>query len=403
MDVTQGLPEKDVVVVRLIDTPKAVIDTWLDYRVDSNFMTPTDGWSMTVAVEGLAKNVRDGLVPGAELQLTVNGKTQLSGYINQITRDASRDRGVTLNLQGCDKLGPVVDSCADPTVQFKASQTLLDVLERVLGPYGFYSFKIDNDENTSVLSGTSQGTKTSKKGKPLKSVVLHQLRPHANEGAFAFAARIAQRHGLWIWLAANGKDVIVGTPTYAKRALYSLRRTSTGPNNILDGSVTQNLGEQPSIIVADGFSGGSEFGHGRIRALVENPALDVNNSAIVAKWKAQGATNVVIPYAGPKMKSKTARPLYLHDDDSKTQEQLDNFVRREMSLRLRHSLSARYTVYGHTSEKGAIWSVDTMVNVNDQVGHLNEPLWILGRTFAKSRSGGSTTELELIRPHTLTF
>jgi len=47
------------------------------------------------------------------------------------------------------------------------------------------------------------------------------------------------------------------------------------------------------------------------------------------------------------------------------------------------------------------WAVDTMVDVQDDVGGVYEPLYVLSRTFHKSRSGGTKTDLELIRRYSL--
>lgn len=394
--------EKDVVVLEIVDADIR-LHRWISYSVNSNFLTPTDGWSVELAWDSLTASQRRAVVPGAEVRLTVNNHQQLSGYIDEVATGVSRSGGATMRLGGRDRVGQVVDACADPTQQFKASMTILDVLKGVFGPYGWSlddKFHLTNDVNRNAITGNTRGTKTSKKGKPLKSYALHQLRPYPNEGAFAFAARICQRRGLWIWGAADGNSLVVGKPDFDQDASYAIRVTATDGTRVLNASVTRELSEQPSIIVADGFAGGGEFGKSRIKSYMENPALDVNNGAIIAKFP--NAKKVTIPFHGTKIKIKAARPLYLHDDEAKTQEQLDNFIRREMALRLRNGLTATYEVEGHVSD-GNVWAVDTIVTVKDEVAGIDEPLWVLSRTFKKSRAGGTTTDLELIRPHSLEF
>ncbi len=55
---------------------------------------------------------------------------------------------------------------------------------------------------------------------------------------------------------------------------------------------------------------------------------------------------------------------------------------------------------GHTDpESGAIWSVNTMVEVQDDICGLNENLWIASRTFSNSGGQGAVTDLELWRPN----
>ena len=100
------------------------------------------------------------------------------------------------------------------------------------------------------------------------------------------------------------------------------------------------------------------------------------------------------------------RPVFLHDDESKTQEQLNNFVRREMSLAVRKSLTAEYTVEGHgqkNEDDGGFvpWDIDTVVDVLDDVAGIAERMYVVGRGFEKSRQSGTTTRLELIRLHSI--
>lgn len=405
--------ERDLVELHVIQPRQFQIFTWLWYRVSTHFLTPSDGWSFAVAAADIPADDRNAIRPGAEIRLTVNGHEQLSGFITSVTFRASPGSGYEITIEGHDKLGPAVAGNADPRLIFKPPMTILDVLKGVLGPYGFsrdLDFLIDNDENRNVLSGSRRGTPTTKKGKPLKKFALHQLRPYPNEGALAFVARICQRHGIWPWLSADGTKIIVGKPDFYQGPKNHIVRLLSGEaNNILDGSVTLDLGEQPSIVVADGFSGGGEFGRSKILAVGVNPALDVDATAEIEHWTKKGASYIPFSFRGPKMRCPTARPMYLHDDESKTQEQLENFVRREMALRLRKSLTARYVVRGHVgeiyssghAETGSIWAVDTIAHVRDELSDLDEPLWVLSRTFSKSRNQGSTTEVELIRPHSL--
>ena len=98
--------------------------------------------------------------------------------------------------------------------------------------------------------------------------------------------------------------------------------------------------------------------------------------------------------------------VYMIDDEAKTLEALENFVRREMALLQHKSLQVNYTVEGHGQNTPAgfvPWTVDTIVEVNDEVAGLHKKLYVLGRTFVKSRDGGTTTQLELIRRNSLAF
>lgn len=53
---------------------------------------------------------------------------------------------------------------------------------------------------------------------------------------------------------------------------------------------------------------------------------------------------------------------------------------------------------GRSQKSGALWAVNTMVRVNDQVCGIHETLWIESRKFTFSPDAGSTTEIECWRP-----
>lgn len=402
------------------ERPIILLEEFTEYSFNSNFLTPTDGWSFTVAAEKLPPDLVPLLVPGAEVQLYVNGFAQSSGYIDSITKSASRSAGTEWRIEGRDRLGQVVDSCADPLKQFKESQTLLDALKELFGPFGWSNeadFVEDNDANRALKTGQQRRAKTKSseaKGfgrRAVKATKLHQLRPYSREGVFEFASRMSQRFGLWLWLSADGEQIIVSTPTFDQEPSYKLIR-SADQTNVLDGSVKFDFADQPTHIVADSYSHGGEFGKGRIKVVMANVAVRFEDEEFVPpeitkliKAGAKVLGGPTLPAANSFI-AQRPRILYLHDDESKTLEHLENFVRREMALLQRKSLSAHYTVEGHgqfVEGKFVPWAIDTTVDVYDEVASLEERLWVLGRTFNKSRSGGTTTSLELIRLNSLLF
>jgi prophage tail gpP-like protein len=411
-----GLPGDDVVEMQVVDSG-VKLNRWKEYSFTSNFLIPTDAFSFTVVGDEINTINRTALVPGANVRCTVNGAVQVDARIDSITYRVNRSGGTEMVIQGRDKIAALIDSGIDPLLKFNAGMNLLQFLTAVFSPFGFNenSFVIDNSDNVAIMSKNVKGVKTRQQnvggkggGKPLLSYNIHQLRPYPNEGAFEFATRVTQRLGLWLWLTADGKNIVAGKPNYDQPAVFSLRREFNGFNNILSGDVTYDVGEQPSVIIADGFSGGYEFGRARMRAYVENPFLDVDNTAVLKKYAKAGMVKQVIPFFGNKIKLPNAKPMFLHDDEAKTQEQLNGFVLREMSLRLRRGLDVHVVVKGHSqvSQVDAvptIWTVDKTVNFNDEVSGVNEDMYILARTFKKSRQGGTTTELQLIRKNSLTF
>lgn len=57
------------------------------------------------------------------------------------------------------------------------------------------------------------------------------------------------------------------------------------------------------------------------------------------------------------------------------------------------------TMRGHVDpESGAVWSVNTMVEVDDSVADVHERLWILQRKLSYSKEEGAITTMTCIRP-----
>jgi prophage tail gpP-like protein len=412
-------PDKQLVRLVVVDDG-VELTRWTQYSFASNFLTPADGWSCTVADGHLAPDQKAALRIGARVELFVDEFPLATGTIDSVEIEASRQSGTTYSIHGRDRLGAVVDAVADPRTQFKDGATLAEFLKQLFGPFGWASddqFEIDSSANRDAKTGAIRGTPTTtgKKGtKPLKDFKLHQLKSHNHEGLFRFAQRVTERFGLWIWCSADGGKLIINKPDFDQAPAYQLRRNYAGPDptNILSGTVKWDGTDQPSIIVADGFSGGGEFGRGQIKSYCVNPYFGYDDSgfmsdevlAVVNKYpEAKPVLYVVQPFPrrAPRM---PPRPVFLHDEESKTQEQLDFFVKRTMSELLRKSLTCHYTVEGHGQTVNGTfvpWDIDRVVEVQDEVGGVNERMWIIGRTFEKSRSGGTFTKLELVRLYSI--
>ena len=420
-------PEDDLVEVRLLTSGPdgsggLKLKAWTEYSFNSHFETPTDGWHFTVGDDDIPPEIDDAIYVGQKVGLFVNGLLLGTGWIDSVERSATRGGGVSWRIEGKDVLGPVVASHVDPRKQFKKDVTLEDLIQEVFQDFGFEAFTFDGAANQAAKVG--KPPKPTKKGKSRRGKAkLDQLRPQQHEGAYAFAERIANHSGLHIWASADGEQIIVDEPDYDQEPLIDLVRTATS-GNILEGTVKVSIDEQPSIIIADGTSGGTEFGHSKIRAYCVNPFLGVsaegvNNAAVLALLaQYPDARQVVLTartqnaYRGfqkptNKWQGLPNRPLFLHSESATTIEELEAYVRREMALRLRKAVAVNYTVEGHGQfyQGGAFvpYDVNTIVRVKDTVGRINGPMWVISRTFERSRGSGSTTKLELIVPGSLQF
>jgi prophage tail gpP-like protein len=388
-------PELDTTVLEMPDLGLKV-DRFIEYHYSEDFFTPSDEWTFAINGDQIPSEVDAALIPGTRCQLVINGHVQSTGTIGIVNRQNSRGEGTVIHITGYDILGPVVDAHVDPSVKFNEGMVLETVVASALAPFGLETFSRDNNANLNVITGQKKGAPG--KRRALKSFTVHQLKPYEREGAFAFCGRIIQRFGLWMWPDANGELVIIGkvdgmaddgTYTMPESRYQLVRRRDTKTNNIIEGGITRDSKGQPSVILARGIAGGGEFAKAGIRSALVNPAITTDLSAIRKQYPTIAFKTLTVPGIVPYV-DKQPRPLYMRDDESHTQEQLDAYCRREMSLLLRKHLVGHYKIKGH-SIGGSPVAVDTIVDVDDDRANFHGPMWIEGRSFTKSRAGTTTT------------
>lgn len=386
---------------------------FVSYEYHEDFLVPSDASSFVLADDALDDTDRSLLTCGARVDVLIGGNPQSVSYINKIRARSDRSTGTVLTLECYDWLNRTVKSHVDPQTRFRPSMTLLDLLTAVFEPFGMQVLATDNIANRNAITGRIYGNKTTANNAPLKSYTLHQIKPYPQEGAFAFASRVSQRFGLWLWPAVDGQTVIVGKPDFDQEARYQVklsRDNTRTDNNVLSADVELSNEDQPSIILASGFGDGGEFAKSKLRSGILNPIVAQPFDSLAAIENAYPNVHFVAPdvsaiasgLATMPLTDATAIPLYLYDPESHTQAELDAFVLRELSLRMRKSLVARYTFEGHALN-GQPVAVDTIVDVQDDKSRLNLPMWIQGRRFVKDRSGGTRTTIECIRPGSLVF
>lgn len=412
-------PELEEIKLRITDE-QVTIDRWTSYGFASDFLTPSDGWHFVIGASKLDPKQRKALKNGARVSLLVNNTIICDGRIDKVIITGDKSSGTIFNVSGRDRLGMPVDSTANPKLQFKEGSTLADVLKKIFEPYGWVAddhFVIDAHANESA-NHPDRGVKRSKSkkhfGQPLKNFKTHQLKPHSHEGTFAFASRVSQRFGLWIWATSDGDQLVVGKPNFEQEPSYQLVRSFDGVGNIESGGATYDGTDQPSIIIADGFSGGGEFGEGRIKVFCVNPFYGVDEqgfvldevTAIIAQFPDAEQVIMTTQPLSRRVALTPPRPMFLHDDESKDKDQLVNYVRREMSQLMRKSLTCEYTVTGHgqiTDDQFVPWAMDTVVDVQDDLAEVHERMYVLGVEYEKSRTGGTNTKLKLIRLNSIQF
>jgi prophage tail gpP-like protein len=430
--------------------------SFISYDYISDFLSPSDSGSFTLNTGELSRQDLQTLVLGASVQVTLNGVTQSNGNIDDLHYSGSRKSGSLLEIRFRDWLARAVDAELDPQgVRYKPGMTLDQLMTRTFAPFGIRALVNDNYANRDAIRGRTYGVKSSKRNKPLKSYVLHELKPYDSEGAFTFASRVSQRFGLWIWPAVDGGTLVVSKPDFDQDPSYQIHLRldqSDVHNNVIDWDVTKSRKQQPWFIVARGFGGGGASAKSTIEAYIINPYVQTTldpakyfgaqqanpgppqNTQQQPDLLTQAVQNFLltgnsentaailrVPLAQPSQAPALANqypssqaiippfdidqysdlsfipiqepfPAPMFARDTESHDQSQVAAYLQRQLSLH---TRKLLTASYTIEghqlNGQPIAIDTIVDVNDDISNLHLQLWVKGRRFHKAAGSTGTT------------
>lgn len=426
--------------------PSFKIDNWTSYSFESDFFVPADGFSFELAddrVEQLKNKIRI----GDKVVLLIDDIFQCVGLIDKIKMSYDRSTGTILTISGRDKLGRVCDATTTPEIQsnIKANSTYQQIFQSIFNNFGLFDIKEDDD---GIDAKASSGGKEGKAGKPStgrksrrkkSAQINYQLKPYKNEGYMEYALRLCHRNGWNIKLSVDGQSVLIFPPSYDRDTgiqykLYHLLQDKDNLNNIKSGSLDVNWSKLPSVIIAEGLSGGGSFRKSSNKCVYVNDisGYDINGNplsdgsgnpktdlaALIKAYQSKGSQIITfnaklklsLPSAifgvNTDLKIAPQAALFLYDQEAHGADELEFFTRKKMYEYQESFFTLHYVVDGHrnkASNDNSIWAINTLVNVQDETFGCNGQYWIKKRTFTKTRDGGTKTTLELKLPYIYDF
>lgn len=372
---TSTAADLDRLVLTLSDGLR--FDLWESATISDTFLDPCQTMSLSVGADESRFGYMARLRKGMEFLLEANGNPVMGGFLDCIEMETSHGGGVQISVTGRDVLSPVVDSNVDPRLPVKAGLSLMD-LARVLFQEHFALPITVSDDDAVIVDGRNKALgkavkAKAKKGKKKASDPQKEVYPRANEGGFQYFTRFAHRVGYHAWALPDGKGVVIGTPTYEQEPAGELRRL-LGPagraNTIERAKVRSDNTRVPS--------------HVYVRGKGSRPG---DKSQILGF-----AVNEAAPYF---------KPFYVVDDESSTREHADTVARYLLGKALREGFTYECTVRGFSDPvTGRVYTVDSVLQVKDEVCGVDGPMWVESRTLRKSRQG-TFTDLKLIPANSL--
>lgn len=456
--IPDGSSEIDSVSLRILsnnntNAPLKEIKNWKKYTLTSSFLDPVDKWSFVISGEDrqLYQNL---LPPGSKVQIACNGFIQCTGFIDQSEVKYDRDSGTEITFPGRDILSRAVNANADMTFQFKKDMTVADVVYAAVLPYDIGTLYNSYGTHLNIVTGRPNSESlTTKKvttykadfqtdasgnyvrdpaTKVIKTMLtptvsteivanllpsltdlpIQQYKPHPGEGGYEYVSRLIKREGLILKAVADGSGCMVISPDFTSPAVGKIvcKDTPGGANNVLSSSGKRQWYLQPTVIIGAGYGGGSQFAKSKIHVIMINELTGLDSSgdplpsvkAIIAQYPKALVSKIrpeLVP-ASPMFAPSVSCPMTFVDDEAKTPAQLEAFCRRKLAEKQQKALMVDYTLTGHT-QNGIPWAVNTVVNVDDDIHNIHQPMWVLERTFSKARNGKTQTDLTLIALNTL--
>ena len=372
-------PELDEIKIINLD-PKSGGEfvNWKSATISSDFLTPCDTFRLSAGSEEAGIELCRKLPAGSKVQIQVNGLPQLTGYVDKTEISSGRE-GTEVTIEGRDVLSSVVDSNVDPRMPIPPSPTIQDLCKLVLNQqFGLGVGYAETNTSRDLAVGRQVGSQKTYASKHKRTTPLKEITPHPNEGAFSYLARILTLHGYWLWASVDGTYVVCTGPDYNQKSAYQIvnKFDISGKggglgNNVLSARACIDETSVPGVVLVRGTSSSSG-----------------NKQAV------EGAAKNFL--------TSRFKVCYVQDRDATTKEKAECIARTFLARQKRNYFVYEATVRGFSdAATGGVYSVDAVVDVDDQICGVSGKLWIESRTFEKSRQGGTTTRLKCIPLGTL--
>jgi prophage tail gpP-like protein len=370
------------------------VTSWM---IDSSYLTSTDEFSFQL----FSKFPED--LEGLELQPVTLKLGETVQLIGRITGSRVGGNGANVrDFRGLDYISEIVECNVDPLVKITSGMALQAAVKHVCSPCGIEVVLGDAAVMRKLRSGVS--TITRKAPKDFRELKLEDIKPEAGEGIYEFLNPIVARHGCTIQPGTARNELMLEAPQFEQDPVASLQRAIDGSsNNVMRAEADRDWSRYPSFVMVTGLEYGKDTQKGPRRGLktldtIEETGKIPEIDRIVGGTVGIGRRKPDKPIGDPGF---LYRLLRLKDDKARNQAQLEAAAQRMLAERTKDTLEYTATLRGHRDPKsGAIWTVGTMVRVDDEVARVHEALWISKRKLSYSPTGGATTEITCWRPGT---
>jgi hypothetical protein len=360
------------------------------WSIESSYLQSTDAFSLTLIEPDfeLSRNLE--LQP---VELIVDGNLQLVGRIEKSDRGTD---GEAVVLMGRDYMSELVENDCDPSLKIKKDSTLGQAVLDAAGTVGIAN--VTGDAGV-TMRNLRTGANIAGGPAPPDFVALKQgeYKPSGSkEGTYQFCTRLAARHGATLQPTGKRDTVALAAPDYGQDVTFVLQRYRGEPTrvgNVLEGTgrAVRDYSTFPTVLLATGKGGGKGEPKQSLHAIIA-AELEERLAGLVD-------TSRRLPKDNPGDIETLYRLFYLKDEQSRSPEQLAKAAQRAFAERFRKTLEYTCSVQGHRGEggDGAMFAIDTIAAVTDEVADVEEDLWVESVTLSYSKESGPRTDLKCWR------
>lgn len=419
------------------------IDVWDEYVISLDMLSAGSAWTFAFwrseAARTAWSTIKQKVRLGDDVGLLIDGAAQLTGRVESLRTEASRQQGATVILSGRDLAGPAMDFDCDPTLNLLNMQ-LGVALPQIFAELGLPVTVTDSVSNVLVTSGraralprvptppdpppspsnppvfwpidgsepfwpsppTTPGTPTRRATPPATRTVTRTVvidRGHANPGekVWQFVQSIVARLGYLCWVAPSvdrGISLVVDVPVTEGAAQYVFLRREISSQyaqyegNVLSGGETiTSRGVPTRVSVYTGSDRGAQIS--------ARSATTVQNTLLTKRGVSRGL--IIDPFP--------AQPYHRKSVRARTPERAKQEASREVLESMRNFRTYEYTVRGHGQTidgQRILYALNTIARVRDDVcvdaegNPLDEDMLITGIEFRRSRQSGTLTKVRMV-------
>lgn len=319
---------------------------WSGYEIDSDLLTPADGWHVTLGMTD-GKMPPD-VVEGAPVIVKVDGEIVLTGRVDDIDEPVSKTSH-TFAMSGRDGAAVLVDSSA-PIFVAKMID-LKEIVAKIVRPLGITKIRIDADA----------------------TLTREKINVEPGDSAWNTLAHVAEANGLWPWFEPDG-TLVIGGPDYSTPivATLILRKSGKG-NNMISLTRQRSVQGRYSEVTVLGQTHGTEMEQGKhaLRATAKDDGVS---------WY---------------------RPKIVVDHEADSHAICQDRARKLIADSRLNGLTLSAVVKGHRivapgqPSDGMLWKPGMRVRVISESHDIDAVFFMMGRKFNRSRTDGTRTALTL--------